>query len=211
MEQKPLPPALEAAEAPSVQAKSKIVKIAGPGTVKLNLASWARLPRSWSLVEAESGQEVAQGNLDQLKGKAGEYQIIWLQSEHKHKPVLLTEVVRVESGKTVEAAIDTGIRIIAPKEVKPSKLWYLTEPDAKDKVYSVAESLEPQVAPAGVYDLWWWQDEHKATPMRLARITVESGKLNDLLVDHGINLQPADWLKEPYFYALEDDKVLRFT
>lgn len=206
VEQKPLPPAPQAAETSAAQAKSKTVKIAGPGTVKLKLASWAKLPRSWSLVDAESGQEAAKGDLDQLKAKAGEYQIVWQQSEHNHQPVMLNEVVRVQSGKTVEAAIDTGIRITAPKGFKPPKLWYVTEPSGKDEVYSVAGSLDPQVAPAGVYDLWWWQDEHKSTDMRLGRITVESGKLNDVLVDHGVNLQPADWLKELYYYVLEDEK-----
>lgn len=209
VEQKPLPPAPKAAEATASASKSKRIKIAGPGTVKLKLASWAKMPKSWALVDAESGKEEAAGHVDALKVKAGEYQIYWRQSEHGHRPVILNEVVKVKSGKTVEAPIDTGIRITTSKSIKPPRGWFLIDPASKKTVFYVSESLEPQVAPAGTYELGWQQKEHGSTKLSLGQITVESGKLNDILVDHGINLQPADWLKKVRYYALVDEKSRR--
>jgi Mg-chelatase subunit ChlD len=209
VEEKPLPPAPEAAEASASKSKSKRIKIAGPGTVKLKLASWAKMPTTWALVDAESGKQAAAGNTASLRAKAGEYQIKWRQSEHGHTWVLLSEVVKVKSGQTVEAPIDTGIRITVSKSVKPPHAWYLTEPAANKRVMYVRESLAPQVAPAGTFALGWHQKDHGSAPISLGEITLESGKLNDIVVDHGINLQPADWLKEVRYYALINEKNKR--
>jgi hypothetical protein len=206
VEKKPLPPAPKAAEASASASKSKRIKIAGPGTVKLKLASWVKMPRDWALLDAESGNKAAAGNTDSLKAKAGEYQIYWRQSEHGHAPVILSEVVKVKSGQTVEAAIDTGIRIATSKSIKPPHAWYLTDPATNKKVVFVRDSLDPQVAPAGTFLLNWHQKDHGSTPIYLGEITLESGKLNDIVVDHGINLQPADWLKEVRYYALTNEK-----
>ena len=207
VEQKPLPPAPQAAEAAAGKAKSQTLKIAGPGTVKLKLAQWAKMPKAWALVNAETGKEAAKGNTDTLKAKPGEYQIRWRQSEHEHGPALLNEVVRVQSGKTVEAPIDTGIRLTTAKGVKAPHAWYLTDPADGQKVFFAKGSLDPQVAPAGEYDLWWHQQDHGSIPVPLGRITVEAGKLNDILADGGINPQPAEWVNpKPRYYALLNDK-----
>ncbi len=209
VEEKPLPPAPKAAEAKASKSKSKRIRIAGPGTVKLKLASWAKMPKLWALVDAESGKKAATGRVDALKVKAGEYQIFWRQSEHGHSPVLLNEVVKVKSGKTVEAPIDTGVRITVSKSIKPPRDWFLTDPASKKKVLSVRESLAPQVAPAGTYQLGWRQKKHGSITIMLKEVTVESGKLNDIVVDYGINLQPADWFKKVRYYALLDAKGKR--
>jgi hypothetical protein len=209
VEEKPLPPAPEAAEAKASKSKSKRLKIAGPGTVKLKLASWAKMPKQWALVDAESGKRVAMGKVGSLKAKAGEYQIQWRQTEHGHVWVLLNEVVKVKSGETVEAPIDTGVRITTSKSIKPPRDWYLKDPVTRKRVLHVRESLDPQVAPSGNFILGWRQKEHGSRELRLKEVEIESGKLNDILVDFGINLQPADWLKEVYYYTLMDAKGKR--
>jgi hypothetical protein len=209
VEKKPLPPAPKTAEATAGKSKSKRIRIAGPGTVKLKLASWAKMPNSWALVDAESGRRVAKGKIGSLKAKAGEYQIQWRQSEHGHSWVLLSEVVKVKSGKTVEAPIDTGVRITVSKSIKPPRNWYLKDPETRKRVIDVRGSLAPQVAPAGTYLLVWHQKEHGSRDITLKEVVVDSGKLNDIVVDFGINLQPADWLKKVYYYNLIDEKGKR--
>ena len=210
VEQKPLPPAPKPAEAKSKKSKSKRIRIAGPGTVKLKLASWAKLPREWALVEAESGLEKARGSKQSLKVKPGEYQILWHQTEHGHRPVLLNEVAMVKSGKTVEAAIDTGLRITVPKGIKKPHSWSLADPADRKLVYQAHNTLGPEVIPAGRYILRWHQKDHQSARLNLGEVTIESGKLNDYLADHGLNLKPADWVtKKPRYYALLDDKGKR--
>jgi Ca-activated chloride channel family protein len=208
VEAKPLPPAPEAPDTVASTSASKTVRIAGPGTVKLTLPPWARMPRSWTLVEAETGQEAASGNLDQMRVKAGEYQVVWRQSEHGNLPVLLSEAVRVQSGRTVDLAVDTGIRITVPKGVEPPRSWYLTEADTGEKAMVVFGSLDSQVAPAGEFDLWWHQEEHRTPQVRVGRITVVPGQLNDVVLECGVSVQPAEWLKELYRYTLVDEKGL---
>ena len=210
IEKKPLPPAPKPAEAKAEKSKSKRIRIAGPGTVKLKLASWVKMPRTWALLDAESGKSKAQGSQKSLKVKAGEYQIRWQQSEHGHLPVLLTEVVKVKSGKTVEAVIDTGLRITAPKGVKKPHFWSLVDPASKKVIYTAYGSFGPEVIPAGKYILRWHQRDHESEPLDLAQIDIRAGKLNDYLADHGLNLKPADWVtRRPYYYALVDAKGKR--
>ena len=210
VEKKPLPPAPKPAEAKASASKSKRIRIAGPGTVTLKPASWVKMPREWALLDAESGQEKARGAQKSLKVKAGEYQILWQQSEHYHRPVHLTEVVKVKSGKTVEAVIDTGLRITAPKGIKKPHSWSLLDHTTKNVVYEAGGTFGPEVTPAGAFILRWHQRDHESAPVDLAEINIEAGKLNDYLADHGLNLKPAGWvIKRPYYYALLDDKGRR--
>ena len=211
VQQKPLPappPPPPAVQAGTSKSTSQRVRIKGPGTVKLKPASWVKMPpRFWALVDVESGQEKGRSNTDQMKIKAGEYQLLWRQSKHDHRPaVQLTEIVSVASGKTVEVPLDTGIRPVLPKGFKAPYWWGLTEP-GKNKLIWGANQLGPQVVPAGAYDIYWHQEQHGSRPITLGTVNLQSGKLNDVLLDHGLTLQPADWVaKEFYYYAIKDER-----
>ena len=199
----PEPPQMAAVETET--APSKTLRIAGPGTVKLKPAAWVKMPpRLWALADVETGEVKASANGDQLRSKAGEYQILWRQSEHRHVDTLLTAVVRVESGKTVEVPIDTGVRINIPEGIVAPKNWGLIMPGEAKPFWTTSETGKPQVAPAGNYLVYWHQNEHESRPVILGQITVESGKLNDITADSGLALQPAEWVPSRfYYYALK--------
>ncbi|MGD9124533.1 MAG: VWA domain-containing protein, partial [Desulfarculaceae bacterium] len=211
VEKKPLPPAPKAAEPAKVTSKSKRIRIAGPGTVIIKPASWVKMPpRYWALLDVESGKRKARTAQSSTKVKAGEYQIAWRQSEHGHMEVILNEVVKVESGKKVEVPIDTGLRLSVPKGIQPPKWWELREPGQNKAAARFHGTLDPQVVPAGTYHLFWRQVEHGARTMDMGAIEIQSGKLNDHVVDSGLSLQPADWVgKNPYYYALLGEKRKR--
>jgi len=201
----PPPSPVQAAETPGEQtSSSKRVRIAGPGTVMLAPASWVSMPpKQWSLINAESGERRAEGSGTEAKVKEGEYQILWKQSEHAHNEVALTETVTVESGKTVKVALDTGIKLILPQGIQPPEWWGLKAVGEKaDPAILFRQTLEPQLVPAGNWQLAWKQHQHLPS-LELGPVTIESGRLNEIAVDSGFMLQPADWLTKPlYYYAL---------
>ncbi len=206
-------PAIQAAAVPADQtSSSKRIRIAGPGKVILEPASWVKMPpQRWSLVEAESGEKGAEGSGLESSVKAGEYQVSWKQSEHGHTEVMLTETVIVQSGKTTKLAINTGLKPVTPSGMQPPYWWGLMpaeetlQPDINHLDYiRFRDTLEPQVVPAGSYHLLWRQSEYLPT-QNLGAITIASGRLNEIAVDSGLVLQPADWVTpQPYFYALLD-------
>lgn len=210
----PTPPPVQAAAAPAEQtSSSKRVRIAGPGTVIIEPAPWVKTPpQHWALAEAESGERRAEGAGLQTSVKEGEYQVIWKQSEHGHTEVPLTATIQVQSGQTTKVAIDTGIKPVTPTGVLPPHWWGLMpaeeafDPGANTSpVIRFRDTLEPQVTPAGRYRLLWRQGEHYSQTQDMGIITIESGRLNEIPVDSGLALQPADWVtKEPYYYALLD-------
>ena len=201
----PPPPPVQAAASPGEQtSSSKRVRITGPGTVVLAPAPWVSMPpKQWSLIAAESGDRQSEGSGTEAKVKEGEYQILWKQSEHGHNEVALTETVTVESGKTVKVALDTGIKLILPQGVQAPDWWGL-KPVGEQAAPAILfrQTLEPQLVPAGNWQLVWKQHPHLPA-LELGPVTIESGRLNEIAVDSGLMLQPADWLsKQLYYYAL---------
>lgn len=195
----PAPPEMPPVETET--APSKTLRIAGPGTVKLQPAEWVRMPpANWGLADVETGDIKASGSSDQLRVKTGEYQIKWRQSEHGHTDTLLTAVVRVESGKTIEVPIDTGVRINTPDGIAAPRYWGLVMPGERKPFWTTREVGIPQVVPAGTYRIYWHQSEHDALPVILGETTVENGRLNDIAADSGLVLQSAEWAPARYYY-----------
>ena len=197
----PLPPD-QKPEVASSRTSSTRVRIVGPGTVKLDPASWVTMPpHYWLLVDAETGSEVARTNRDEARVKAGTYQIVWRQVQHGAQDVALTATVKVDSGKTSQVALDTGIQLKVPEGISAPYYWYLA--DARDQAvawYSV--TLGPVLVPAGEFKLIWRQTQHGHTDIRLAEATVQAGRLNEIVIGSAVVVSLPDWLQPPYYYAL---------
>ena len=181
------------------------IKAKGPGTVKLKYDNWLKPPRYWKLVDPETGEGKGrfQGLGDQLV-PPGEYQIVWRQSEHGHGEVTLGEVITVESRKTTEVILKTGIRPVTPNWVKPPRFWGLRDP-ATQKIIAHFNSLAPQLVPSGVYDLVWRQDEHGSGTLALTKVNIQPDKLNDVALSTALNPVPADWVpKKLRYWELHD-------
>lgn len=199
--QAPLPPAPPAAPVlPSAPSTSTTLRVAGPGTIQLKPASWVKLPvYRWQAVVAETGEEKGQANELSMRVPAGEYRLVWRQTQHQHSDLALTSVVNVASGQTVEVPIDTGLRITVPQGMKPPYRWALRPEGEPNAIITVSNTLEPQVLPAGRYVLDWHEDQHRSTRMAVANVEIAPGKLNDHLLNHGIQVQQADWVSgQPY-------------
>jgi len=186
--------------------KTKRVKVSGPGTIALAPAPWVLMPpKYWLLVDAETGQEAARSSLDTLRVKPGTYQIVWRQSEHGSGEVKLSEVVTVEGGDKITVALNTGIRITLPEDVKAPYEWHLINSE-QETVASYKGNLDPQLVPAGTYHLIWRQSEHSHPDIDLGEVVIRPGELKDLVIDRGIVVKLPEWLKPPYYYSLRDDQ-----
>lgn len=181
------------------------IKAKGPGTISLKHDSWLKPPRYWKLIDPETGEEKARfrGLEDQLV-PPGEYQIVWKQSEHEHGEVILGEVISVESRKTTDVILKTGIRPVKPTWLKQPRFWGLQDPASK-KVFAHFKPLETQIVPSGEYDLIWRQSEHGARTLTLAEVIIEPDKVTEVLLTTALNPVPADWLpKRLRFWELQD-------
>ncbi len=195
------------AEQPSVAATSTgtKIKIAGPGTIEIAPAAWLKQkPKYWKLIDPETGEVITKTSAKKIKVKPGTYQIAWRHVEHGGKEVALSEVVKVTSRKTSKAVVDTGLRLVPPKGVdKKPYYWQLLPLEAnlkksfRSRDFAAQYSLWDAVpVPAGTYKLVLRQTEHGHSEVDMGPVTVEAGKLNEIVLDQGINLQwPAEWNK----------------
>ena len=181
------------------------IKAKGPGTISLKHDAWLKPPRYWKLIDPETGEEKArfQGLDDQLV-PPGEYQIVWRQSEHGHGEVTLGEVISVESRKTTDVILKTGIRPVLPTWVKTPRFWGLQDPASKKQI-AFFKPTETQIVPSGEYNLIWRQSEHGSGTLTLAEVTVEPDKVTEVPLTTALNPVPADWLpKGLRFWELQD-------
>lgn len=207
VEAKPIPAPPPPPEVAETKTSSKRVRIAGPGKIKLLPAPWVGMPpKYWALRDVESGEERGRNRDTQVRVKAGEYQIVWRQREHGHSEVPLTAVASVRPGETAEVPLDTGLHITLPEGMAAPRWWGLAEIGEEKPFMHVSRGLGPDLVPAGDYRLLWRQEEHGVQTLDLGPIRIEDGELNDLLLDHGILLQTADWMGDPkpYYYRLLD-------
>jgi Ca-activated chloride channel family protein len=65
-----------------------------------------------------------------------------------------------------------------------------------------------QVVPVGRYDLIWYQNEHRTTPVNLGPIDIQMDQLNEFTVATGLQLLRADWVpkfRERWWQLLDAD------
>jgi Ca-activated chloride channel family protein len=210
-----LPEPATAPEPVPVTSSSKRIRIPGPGRVELAPAEWVQMPPyRWSLEDAETGEMRFSTREPGARVKAGEYRVVWRQTEHGHSDVPIDAVVRVESGETVQVPLDTGLQLSVPAGFEPPYVWALVPEGEEEPIASFRETLEPQLVPAGRYRLRWHQDQHRSRPVDLGPIEIEAGRLNAVALDAGLVLQPAAWLGEraPEGYGLlaEDAETIAY-
>jgi Ca-activated chloride channel family protein len=108
--------------------------------------------------------------------------------------VELGEVIRVDSGKTTEVTLTTGINLRVPTWAKAPYSWKLMEKSSGEKAAEYKETLAPQAVSPGEYVLLWHQTEHGSREIPLAEVSIEPDKLNEVELSTGINLVPAEWV-----------------
>ncbi len=177
------------------------IKAKGPGTVQLLPAAWVEEPRYWALSDVESGEilyKFARQGVAPQKVPAGTYQLVWHQKEHRAAQVITGQIVQVKSGEVVEVPVGTGVRLTMPQWVQTPYWWGLKavddDPGMRPGVWF--RDLSAQVVPVGRYDLIWYQNEHRTTPVNLGPIDIQMDQLNEFTVATGLQLVRADWVPE---------------
>ena len=202
-------PVVQKVESSSTSIK---IKAKGPGTVKLFPAPWVQEPRYWALSDVESGEilyKFERQGVTSQKVPAGTYQLVWHQNEHRAAQVITDQIVKVKSGEVVEVHVTTGVRLNMPQWVETPYWWGLKAVnDELGKRPGIwFRDLPPQIVPAGRYELIWYQNEHRTTPVNLGAIEIQMGQLNEVRVATGLQLVKADWVPEirRRWWQLEDE------
>jgi len=171
------------------------IQIAGPGTIRLNMADWTQAPKYWKILDPETGEEIAKTNENEVSVMPGDYQLAWRHLEHGAEEVMLPQIVTVESGKVTDAPIKTGLQLVPPAETERPYYWQLLPEGAKVKKsfrgrdaaawYWVWDAVP---VPAGTYTLLIRQSEHDHSEANLGRVVLEEGQLQQLPLDQGVNV-----------------------
>ena len=187
-------------------AKTRRAKVTGAGTIVLAPAPWVPTPpMHWLLVDAETGQEIARTRIDTARVKPGTYQVAWRQSEHGADEVRLSEVVRLESGDKITVPLETGLHLSVPDDIQAPFEWRLVNSE-QETVAAFRGNLDPQLVPAGAYNLIWRQTEQGHSDVDLGAVLIQPGELKHVTIDHGITVKLPEWLKPPYYYSLLNEQ-----
>lgn len=207
----PTQPAPIAPQVDTQGAASTRVKVNAVATIKLQTAPWVRLPKAWSIVDAESGKKIGVGQGDTIRVTPGVYQFSWQQSEHESQNTILNTTIIAKTGATTTVSLDTGIRLTGPKELGNAYYWLLK--DDMDNVvarFSGKETYLPQLVPAGRHTLLWRSDEHGTDETNLGEIVISTGQLLEKILDTGIVLALPEWLPAPYQAILQDNSGIQY-
>jgi len=177
------------------------INVTGPGTIRLKLGAWTHMPKYWKVLNPETGEVIARTTKGEVEVMPGQYQIAWRHLEHGAEEVTLPQVVDVKSGEVSEALVTTGLQLNPPQGMKRPYFWQLlTDTTDLKKWYSKRTPAawywvwDAVPVPAGEYTLVMRQTEHGHSQAVLGKITLEEGKLTQLPLDQGINLQwPKSW------------------
>ncbi len=183
------------------------IKASGPGRVSIKADPWLKAPYYWKLIDPETGEEKARfRGLEEQLVPPGEYQVVWRQSEHGSRELILGEVISVESRKTTGLILKTGIRIVTPAWVKQPRFWGLQDLSTKKTIVSFKPTTT-QLVPSGEYNLVWRQSEHGSDTLTLAKINIEPDKVTDVALATALNLVPADWVPPRLrYWEIQDTK-----
>lgn len=190
------------------ESSSVRIKLGGVGKLRFAAAGWLpSAPYHFRLESAADGKTAASGsgNLDELTLQPGTYRLVWDQTEHGHSETTLSEDIVIKPGETTVFPLNTGINIVPAAWLKtPPRHWYLKNP-AGETVLTVQGNWDPALVPAGIYELWYRQDEHGTNDVRLAeQLVIENGKVTEFEVNTGITLIPLDpGARAPYSWVLK--------
>ncbi len=183
-------------------------------SIQLNLPSWVTRPRYWKLVDPETGESVFQSDLlEPCLVPAGEYQLVWRQSEHASLDTMVGTVV-IEPDKVNQIELSTAFNPVTADWVQDEiRYWQLRTSGADGKPETVAhfgDTFAPQLVPAGNYQLFYRLSEHGTSDSYLGDVTITSGQLNEFPINTGVSfILPAN-TELPYlveFIRLDKDGV----
>lgn len=186
---------------PDVSALSVNLDVTGPGTIRLKLAPWARMPYYWKVLNPETGEEIAKTKKPEISVPAGQYQIAWRQIEHGAREAVLPQIIDVKAGQTSEALITTGLQLVPPEGMQRPYYWQLLPLGADlEKDFRRRQAAawywvwNPVPVPPGEYALVLRQSEHGHGEAVFSSIRLEEGGLTQMPLDQGLSFAwPKAW------------------
>lgn len=158
-------------------------------SLQLNLPSWTQRPYYWKLIDPETKETVFQTNLlEPCLVPAGEYTLLWRQSEHGAQDTTLA-TINIEPDKLNSIALSTALNPVPADWIQPRiRYWQLRKTDANGTEQTVAhfaDTFGPQLAPAGTYQLYYRLSEHGTSDSLLGEVSITEGEMNEFAVNTG--------------------------
>jgi len=127
---------------------------------------------------------------------AGTYYLWWHQDQHGANPLVLGEIV-IEPGKLNEAVQNSGIN---PRRAEwlAKGVYYFALQAQDGTLVGKWNTLAPQFAPAGEYQLVLRPTEHNHSDIIWGNVSIGSDKFTDVTLDSGLKFLHDPKAKPPY-------------
>ncbi len=133
---------------------------------------------------------------------AGEYTLIWRQSEHYSEDTILSPIdIQPDTLNTIE--VSTAFNPV-PADWMQKKVYYWelreTSPNTDGKMVArFDKDFSPQLVPAGKYHLLYRLSEHGSTDSFLGEIELTAGTMNEFVINTGAAFILPKGMAPPYF------------
>ena len=175
-------------------------------SIRLNVPSWVKSPRYWALKDTETGARILQTNkLEPFLAPAGEYDLVWCQSEHHAIPVTLMRV-RLEPDRLNDITVSTAFHPVPAQWVqKKVNYWGLrsdTEHGTGKWIARFKGFFTPQLVPSGRYRFVYSLSEHGTSESFLGHVEIKTDAMNEFQLNTGVAFILPQGEKPPYLVEI---------
>jgi hypothetical protein len=140
-------------------------------------------PYHWAAIPAGKPDTVIQwqvGEAATMLVPPGKYQVITRPTQFNSESVTWPQELEVKNGGLTTLKLDTGIRIVGPKDAKPDFDFQIVDPETKKTVQWRVKTWAVQVVPAGTYRVEIRADGNAPWKPLAEKVTVEAGKITEV-------------------------------
>ncbi len=128
----------------------------------------------------------------------GTWRLVWRQSEYGSSNVDFG-LITIQPDKENRIDLTTAIQLAPADWVKKKAYrWQLRDPNTNKTVATFRRLSQPQLAPPGKYRLIYHHKEYGSSESDLGIINLKARQLNEIPINTGVRLIPAQGMKAPY-------------
>lgn len=177
----------------------KTTELAIDTGIELHVPDVIEQPKWWGIAEVGTSKPLftfAKG-LGPYVVPAGEYSLLWRQSEHGSITVNLGKIV-IKAGELNKVVADSGINLLPAEWMSSTKPYYFKLLDSEQKIVGQWRMFEAQLAPAGEYICIFRVTEHNHNDIHWGKVNIEEHGLTSVQMDSGIVFLHQEETNPPY-------------
>ena len=167
--------------------------------IELYVPDAIKKPRWWGLGEVGTAKPLFQfgKGLGPHVVPAGDYELLWRQTEHDNNTALLGKV-EIRAGSLNQIVADSGVDVQVGSWVDTPSPYAIQLVDSQDRVVAHGRKYGPQLAPSGAYRLIFRLTEHDHNDIEWGEVTITEHSFTAVKLDSGIIFTHQKGARPPY-------------